>query len=172
MSEASEPTRVGVVSDTHGLLRPEVLEWYRGVDLILHAGDVGDPQILTDLATLAPLRAVWGNVDGWEVRRETEETVEVEVNRVRIAVEHGHRAGGFDALPDRHPAARVVVHGHSHEPKVDRRPDGRIVLNPGSAGPKRFRDPVTAALLRVGPDGELHVDVRDLESGDPWTPEE
>lgn len=171
MSETPEPTRVGVVSDTHGLMRPEVMEWYRGVDLILHAGDVGDPRILTDLATLAPLRAVWGNVDGWDVRRETEEAVEVEVAGVRIAVEHGHRADGFDALPERHSRARVVVHGHSHEPKVDRRSDGRIVLNPGSAGPKRFRDPVTAALLRVGPEGELDVEIRDLESGEPWDPE-
>lgn len=171
MSEESEPgTRVGVLSDTHGLLRPELLEWYRGVDLILHAGDVGDPQILTDLATLAPLRAVWGNVDGWDVRRETEESVEVEVDRVRIAVEHGHRADGFDALPERHPEARVVVHGHSHEPKVERRSDGRVVLNPGSAGPKRFRDPVTAALLRVDPDGDLDVEIRDLERGGTWSP--
>lgn len=165
-----DPTTVGVVSDTHGLLRPEVLRLFRGVDQILHAGDVGDPRILTDLATLAPLRAVWGNVDGWEVRREVEEDVELEVDGVRIAVVHGHRIGDYGLLPDRYPDARIVVHGHSHLPKVERRDGGRLVLNPGSAGPKRFDKPVTAALLRILPDGELEVEVRDLESGGDWRP--
>ena len=163
-------TTVGVVSDTHGTLRPEVLRLFRGVDLILHAGDVGDPQILTDLATLGPLRAVEGNVDGWDVRREVEEDVELEVAGVRIAVAHGHRVADYGSLLDRFPDARVVVHGHSHMPKVDRREDGRLLLNPGSAGPKRFRKPVTAALLRILPDGELEVEIRDLESGEEWRP--
>lgn len=163
-------TTVGVVSDTHGTLRPEVLRLFRGVDLILHGGDVGDPQILTDLATLAPLRAVEGNVDGWDVRREVEEDVELEVAGVRIAVAHGHRVADYGSLLDRFPDARVVIHGHSHMPKVDRREDGRLLLNPGSAGPKRFRKPVTAALLRILPDGELEVEIRDLESGEEWRP--
>lgn len=170
MSETPEPTRVGVLSDTHGLLRPEVMEWYRGVDLILHAGDVGDPQILTDLATLAPLRAVWGNVDGWDVRRETEDVAEVDVGGVNVVVVHGHRVGDYGELPDRYPDARVVVHGHSHEPAVDRREDGRLVLNPGSAGPKRAGKPVTSALLRIRPGGELAVEIRDLETGEPRRP--
>lgn len=165
-----EATTVGVVSDTHGTLRPEVLRLFRGVDLILHAGDVGDPQILTDLATLAPLRAVEGNVDGWDVRREVEEDVELEVTGVKVAVAHGHRVTDYGALLDRYPDARVVVHGHSHVPKVDRREGGRLLLNPGSAGPKRFRKPVTAALLRILSDGQLEVEVRDLESGGEWRP--
>ena len=165
-----ETTTVGVVSDTHGLLRPEVLRLFRGADLILHAGDVGDPRILTDLATIAPLRAVWGNVDGWEIRRETEEDVRARVDGVVIAVVHGHRVADYGRLPDRYPDARVVVHGHSHVPKVDWREDGRLVLNPGSAGPKRFRKPVTAALLRVLPDGDVEVEIRDLESGEEWRP--
>lgn len=165
---ADEPTTVGVVSDTHGTLRPEVLRLFRGVELILHAGDVGDVQILTDLAALAPVRAVVGNVDGWEVAREVEEDVEVNVGGITIAVSHGHRVAEYGELLDRHPDARVIVHGHSHVPKVDRRADGRLVLNPGSAGPKRFRKPVTAALLRIFPGGELEVEVRDLESGGEW----
>lgn len=165
-----EPTTVGVVSDTHGTLRPDVLRLFRGVDLILHAGDIGDPRILTDLAALAPLRAVEGNVDGWEVRREVEEDVEVEVGGVTIAVTHGHRVADYGDLLDRHPGARVIVHGHSHRPKVDWREDGRLVLNPGSAGPKRFGKPVTAALLRISPGGDLEVEVRDLESGEEWRP--
>ncbi len=166
----NEAVTVGVVSDTHGTLRSEVLHLFCGVDVILHAGDVGDPQILTDLAVVAPLRAVEGNVDGWDVRREVEEDVEVEVAGVRIAVAHGHRVGDYGALADRYPDARVIVHGHSHTPKVDRREDGRLVLNPGSAGPKRLRKPVTAALLRILPDGELEVEIRDLESGGEWRP--
>lgn len=166
-----DATEVGVVSDTHGLLRPEVLRLFRGVDLILHAGDVGDPRILTDLATLAPVRAVWGNVDGWDVRRETEEVVRVEVGGVSVAVAHGHRVSDHDDLLDRYPDARVVIHGHTHLPKVDRRADGRVLLNPGSAGPGRFGKPVTAALMRAGPGGELELEVRDLESGGAWEPD-
>ena len=161
---------VGVVSDTHGLLRPEVLRLFRGVDLILHAGDVGDPRILTDLAAIAPVRAVWGNVDGWDVRRETEEDVRAEVDGAIVAVVHGHRVADYDQLPDLYPDARVIVHGHSHVPKVDLRGDGRLVLNPGSAGPKRLGKPVTAALLRIRPDGDLDVEIRDLESGEEWRP--
>lgn len=161
---------MGVVSDTHGLLRPEVLRLFRGVDLILHAGDVGDPHILTDLAAVAPVRAVWGNVDGWEVRRETEEDVRAEVGGVSVAVEHGHRVSDHDELLDLHPDARVVIHGHTHLPRVERRADGRVLLNPGSAGPRRFRKPVTAALMRAGPGDELELEIRDLESGGPWEP--
>lgn len=170
MTEADGPTVVGVVSDTHGLLRPEVLQLCRGAALILHAGDVGEPRILTDLATLAPLRAVWGNVDGWEVRRELEEAVEVTVQGVTVAVVHGHQVSDYGELPVRHPGARVIVHGHSHVPRVVRRDDGRMLLNPGSAGPKRFDKPVTAALLRVSSGGGLEVEVRDLESGGEWRP--
>lgn len=164
VSEESTTT-AGVVSDTHGLLRPEVLRLFLGVDLILHAGDVGDPRILTDLAAVAPLRAVWGNVDGWDVRRETEEEVRLEVGGVSVAVAHGHRVPEHDRLLDRHPDARVVIHGHTHRPKVDRRADERLLLNPGSAGPKRFGKPVTAALLRLRPGGEPEVEIRDLETG-------
>lgn len=159
---------VALVSDTHGRLRPAALDLCRGADLVLHAGDVGDPRVLTDLATAAPVRAVWGNMDGREVRRETTEDLEVTVAGVRIAVAHGHRVRDYDDLLDRYPEARVVVHGHSHEPKEDRRPGGRMVVNPGSAGPRRPGKPVTAARLEIGPDGELELEIRDLERGGPW----
>lgn len=163
---------IGVLSDTHGQLRSELLRMFRGADLILHAGDVGDPAVLTELAVLAPLRAVWGNVDGWEVRREAAEEVEVEVNGRAIVVVHGHRGPGPGALARERPAADVVIHGHTHEPKIERREDGRLVLNPGSAGPKRFDDPVTAALLRVPADGAPRAEIRDLETGELWTGDE
>lgn len=169
-THGSSGAQVALLSDTHGLLRPEALELCRGVDLILHAGDVGDPAILTDLATLAPLRAVWGNTDGWDVRREVDEDVEVTVAGVPIAVVHGHRVRSYGELPELYPEARVVVHGHSHVPKCDRRSDGRLVVNPGSAGPRRPGKPVTAARLEIGADADLRVEIRDLESGEPWEP--
>lgn len=158
---------VGVVSDTHGRLRPELFELFADVDLVLHAGDVGDPAILDDLEAVAPVRAVWGNVDGWEVRSATEEQVEVEVAGVRIAVIHGHQDQDYGALPARFPGAAVVVHGHSHVPKEEWR-DGVLILNPGSAGPRRFGKPVTAALLRVG-DGRIRVRFEDLAEGGEWS---
>lgn len=171
MSEESRTVVVGVVSDTHGLLRPDVLRLFRGVDLILHAGDVGDAGILADLAVVAPLRAVWGNVDRRDVRREAEEEVTVELNGVTVLVAHGHRSSGPEDLGAGRSGVDVVIHGHTHEPKVGRREDDRLVLNPGSAGPKRFGDPVTAALLRVSPGGEVDVEIRDLETGREWRPD-
>ncbi len=138
-------TRVGVISDTHGLLRPQALEALAGSDLILHAGDVGNEQILEALRRLAPVRAVRGNTDreGWAWHLPGSEALEVE--GVSIYLHHGHEALELD------PAAggvQVVVSGHTHQPLVERR-GGVLYLNPGSAGPKRFKLPVSLARLVV-----------------------
>ena len=161
--------RVGVLSDTHGLLRPAVLDLLPGVDHILHAGDVGRPEILTDLLALAPVSSVWGNVDGHDVRSMTREWVVLDFEQIRVAVIHGHQTVSFDSLPDRFPDAAVVVHGHSHVPRCDRI-GSTYLVNPGSAGPAEPGKPVSLAFLVV--DGSAvcvqHVDLetkRGFETG-------
>jgi putative phosphoesterase len=144
----SESLRIGVVSDTHGLLRNEVYAAFDGVDEILHAGDVGDAAILTELGVIAPVRAVFGNVDGWDVREEASEKQEIERLGHKIAVVHGHQWGAprvGDLLEAFHDFS-VVVYGHTHIPLIEKTA-GPLVVNPGSAGHQRFGKPVTAALL-------------------------
>jgi len=136
---------VGLISDTHGLLRPEALEALRGVDLIIHAGDVGREGILEALGQLAPIRAVRGNVDrgAWADALPRDDLVEI--GETSLYVYHGHEDLSLD------PAAagcRVVVRGHSHEPEVTEE-RGVLYLNPGSAGPRRFKLPVTLMRLYV-----------------------
>lgn len=144
--------RVGIVSDTHGLLRPELFTAFAGVEHILHAGDVGPADLLVELAALAPVTAVWGNTDGWEVRHRVPEVARVELEGVRVVVVHGMQVGSptprkvVEAYPD----ADLVVFGHSHRPVVER-VGGVLAVNPGSAGPRRFRDPVSVALAEVAP---------------------
>ena len=135
--------RVGVISDTHGLLRSEAEKALRGVDLILHAGDVGNPQILERLKNIAPVFAVRGNVDTEPWTRALPETAIAEAGGVTIYVLHDVKA------LDLNPATagfRIVVSGHSHKPgKLVR--DGVLYINPGSAGPRRFQLPVMVARL-------------------------
>lgn len=137
---------IGLVSDTHGLLRPGVAAAFAGCDLILHAGDVGDPAILDALGRVAPVRAIRGNVDTGPWAAALGETARVEVAAGMSAyVLHDLAQLGFD------PAAagiRVVLSGHSHRPGQSWR-DGVLYVNPGSAGPRRFRLPVTVARLLV-----------------------
>lgn len=139
------PTRIGLISDTHGLLRPQALEALRGSDLILHAGDVGKPEILTALRELAPVVAVRGNVDTAQWAKALPETAVATAGDVLLYVLHDLHALDSD------PAAagfRVVVSGHSHQPgKFER--DGTLYINPGSAGPRRFQLPVTVARLNL-----------------------
>jgi len=149
---AASVIRIGIVADTHGLLRSEVFDAFRGVQHILHAGDVGDPSILDDLSALAPVIAVWGNMDGATVRDLTGEVRGIDIGGMRIEVLHGHQLADYAALPGRFPHARVIVHGHTHLPS-NRRIDGVLVLNPGSAGPRRPGKPVTVAILDIV-DGE------------------
>jgi len=137
--------RIGLLSDTHGLLRPEALEFLRGSDFIVHAGDIGDPYILETLRALAPVTAVRGNNDrdGWA--RAIAETEALRVGEVSIHVLHDLAELDLD------PAAagfQVVVSGHSHQPRIEER-GGVLYVNPGSCGPRRFRLPVALAELRV-----------------------
>ena len=139
------PTRIGLISDTHGLLRPQAIEALRGSELIVHAGDVGKPEILTALRELAPVIAVRGNVDTADWARTLPETAVAEAGKVLLYVLHDVQALDLDP-----PAAgfQVVVSGHSHQPgKFER--DGVFYINPGSAGPRRFQLPVTVARLNL-----------------------
>lgn len=137
--------RVGLISDTHGLLRPEATAFLAGSDHIVHAGDVGDPGILDALSAIAPLTVVRGNVDTdtWALR--LPESARVTVGGVVLYVLHDLHA--LDVDPRQH-GFRVVVSGHSHKPVVTER-DGVLYVNPGSAGPRRFRLPITAAELTI-----------------------
>lgn len=161
----SQPIRVGLLSDTHGLLRPEAVERLRGADHIIHAGDVGRPDILVELGMLAPVTAVWGNTDGFDVRAETAEVARIELAGRRVVVVHGHQLGSPtpQGLRLRYPEADVVVFGHTHIPLVDggRRP---LVVNPGAAGPARFRLRPSVAVLELDPAGE-EVRILELKEG-------
>jgi putative phosphoesterase len=146
--------RIGVISDTHGLLRPEALAALRGSDQIIHAGDIGSPEILQQLAAIAPVSAVRGNVDKGSWALNLHESEVLEVGGVSIYVLHDiaqldlkPAASGFD----------VIVYGHSHVPKQEER-NGVLYFNPGSAGPRRFKLPVSLGRLVVKNDevrGEL-----------------
>jgi putative phosphoesterase len=138
-------TVIGVISDTHGLLRSEAVEELRGVSRILHAGDVGTPEVLAALNEIAPVTAVRGNVDhgSWATRLPSSEVVEVEgvsiyVMHILTELDLKPEAAGFG----------VVVYGHSHEPKSEVK-NGVLYFNPGSAGPRRFKLPVTVGKLVV-----------------------
>lgn len=155
--------RVGLISDTHGLLRPEIFERLAGVDRILHAGDVGGPDILADLEALAPVAAVWGNTDGWDLRGHATASVEVELAGVRFAVAHGHRVARFELLRAEFPDAGAIVHGHSHVPRADRIGE-TWMLNPGSAGPGGEGWPPSVAVVDVR-DGALDVVHLDVATG-------
>jgi putative phosphoesterase len=137
---------VGVISDTHGLLRPEALEVLETVDLIVHAGDVGGPPIIDALRELAPLSAVRGNVDRGIWAEAFSATQIVEVDDLLLYVLHD--LGQLDLDPAA-AGFRVVIYGHSHDPKVTEK-RGVIYLNPGSAGPRRLRLPISMARMTVG----------------------
>lgn len=142
--------KIGIISDTHGLLRPQVFDVFVGVEHILHAGDVGDPDILTELAAVAPVTAVWGNVDGMDLRARIPEIARLELGGVRIAILHGMQLGA--PTPQKaaaaHPDAGLVVFGHSHRPLIQQA-GPTLAVNPGSAGPRRFKDPVTVAIAEI-----------------------
>jgi len=140
---------VGLISDTHGLLRPEALAALRGSRHIVHAGDIGDPAVLEALARIAPVTAVRGNNDTGPWARKLRETEELRIGKMRILVIHDL------AQLDLDPAAagfNVVVAGHSHRPRQELR-DGVLYLNPGSAGPRRFKLPIAVARLDLSSRG-------------------
>jgi putative phosphoesterase len=141
----TEPIQIGVISDTHGLLRPEALAALRGSEHIIHAGDVGAPEILETLAAIAPLTAIRGNVDQAAWARTLAETEILEIGGISIYVLHD--LGRLDLNPGA-AGFQVVLSGHSHVPKQEMR-HGVLYFNPGSAGPRRFKLPVTVGRLTV-----------------------
>lgn len=160
------------MSDTHGLLRPAVFDLFQGVERILHAGDVGSPSILDDLTAVAPVTAVWGNVDGPRVRMRTSGAASGEWAGIRWAMAHGHAVEPvYERLVERFAEARLVVHGHTHAPSI-RRVGPALLLNPGAAGPRRFDLPASVALVEAAPDGVPRVTHLDLETGRPFRPPE
>jgi len=136
---------VGVISDTHGLLRPEALAALRGSDYIIHAGDIGDPSIPRELAKIAPVTAIRGNVDREAWAKKIPATSVLEVQGVSIHILHS--LAELDLKPEAAGFA-VVVYGHSHVAKLEKR-GAVLYFNPGSAGPRRFRLPVTVGRLTV-----------------------
>jgi hypothetical protein len=137
--------RIGVISDTHGLLRPEATTALRGSDLILHAGDICGFEVVEQLREIAPVTAVRGNNDHDPWGASLPETVTVEVGGVRIHMLHDLHQLAIDPAAER---LGVVVVGHSHQPMQERR-HGVLHFNPGSAGPRRFRLPVSVGHLVV-----------------------
>ncbi|HUL34549.1 MAG TPA: metallophosphoesterase family protein [Candidatus Eisenbacteria bacterium] len=137
--------RLGILSDTHGLLRPEVLQALRGAEMILHAGDVGDPKILSRLKTIAPVFAVRGNVDTEAWAEELPHSTIVEAGGLNFYLLHNLQH--LDLKPEA-AGIHAVISGHTHQPEQRERA-GVLYLNPGSAGPRRFHLPVTLAILEI-----------------------
>jgi putative phosphoesterase len=155
--DRSEVGTIGLISDTHGLLRPEVFSALEGVDLILHAGDVGGRAIIDELSAIAPVRAVYGNTDplgepGLPARHV------LEIQGLSILVTHGHEFGSptTERLLARY-TEEVVVFGHTHKPLIERS-GSRLVVNPGAAGPRRFNLKPSVARMRVKK-GEVNVEI-------------
>jgi uncharacterized protein len=148
---------IGLISDTHGMVRASVHDALAGVELILHAGDVGGDAILDELEVIAPVLAVYGNTDvPFDPR--LSESIEREIGGVRVHVSHGHELGSPtpEKLLERYPAD-VIVYGHTHKQLVVRA-DGRLVVNPGAAGARRFKlEPSVARLTIVAGRAEVEL---------------
>ena len=150
--------RVGLISDTHGLLRPQAVAFLRGSDFIIHAGDIGRPDVLGHLMALAPVFAVRGNVDGgaWAASLPDTEDLTIGGHKVHVL----HALNDLAINPETHGIA-AVIYGHTHQPLIEKK-GGVLYINPGSAGPRRFRLPVTVANLSVE-DGKLKAAIIDLK---------
>lgn len=148
--------RLGVIADTHGLLRPSVFDAFAEVDHILHAGDVGPDDLLTELEVLASVTAVFGNTDGFDIRRRCPQVATLELDGFSVTVTHGDQLGSPTPgrLHAEFPDADIIVFGHTHRPLLELVDRTVTVMNPGSAGPRRFD-----LLPSVG--------IMDLETGIP-----
>ena len=158
---SSSVSRLGLISDTHGLLRPSVHQALAGVELILHAGDVGGDDILDELSIIAPVHAVAGNTDAPGDPR-LPAAVDLVVGGLRIHASHGHELGvpKPEKLLARY-AADIIVYGHTHRPVIVKA-DGRLVVNPGAAGPARFDIKPSVAILEIN-DGAATARIVDLD---------
>ena len=151
-------TVIGVISDTHGLLRPEALTPFMGAERIVHAGDIGSPAVLEKLETIAPVVAIRGNNDKAPRAESLPETLLFEVRGHTIHVLHDLKQ--IDLSP-RAAGVSVVISGHSHKPGVEEH-EGVLFINPGSAGPRRFRLPIAVAKLYVT-DESVHAEIIELK---------
>ena len=145
--------RLGVISDTHGLLRPEVFDVFRDVDHILHGGDVGKREILIELQALSPVTAVYGNTDGLELRQLLPRVARVRLDGFDIVVTHGDQSETTTPadLHAEFPTADIIVYGHTHQPLLELVDRTVTVMNPGSAGPRRFDLPVCVGIMELEP---------------------
>jgi uncharacterized protein len=148
--------RIGIISDTHGLLRPEAERGLTGVDHIIHAGDIGRPEIVDALRRIAPVTAIRGNVDSGEWAHHYPDTKLLRLAGKSIYVLHDLKTLQADLSA----GIDVIVSGHSHMPKIDR-VGGVLYLNPGSAGPRRFKLPIALATLEITPEG-MRPEIHDL----------
>jgi putative phosphoesterase len=161
--KSAETIVIGLISDTHGLLRPEVFKALAGVSHIFHAGDVGPSDILTELATIAPVTAVYGNTDA-PGRPELHERIDVMIGGLRIIVTHGHELGSPNpnTLVKAYPLAKVIVYGHTHKQMVVKAA-GLVVVNPGAAGAQRFKLQPSVAKLYIT-NGKADIEIIPLLS--------
>jgi putative phosphoesterase len=143
--------RLGVIADTHGLLRPEVFHAFAEVDHILHAGDIGSLELLAELEALAPVTGVYGNTDGFELRNRVPRVALVELDGFDIVVTHGDQFGSPtpEKLNAAFPEAQILVYGHTHQPLLTIVDVVVTVMNPGSAGPRRFKIPPSVGILEL-----------------------
>jgi uncharacterized protein len=145
--------RLGIISDTHGQLRSQVLEVFEEVDHILHAGDVGKPEILIDLQAIAPVTAVYGNSDGMELRSRLPQVATLQLDGFDIVVAHGDQLGSPtpEALVEAFPEAEIIVYGHTHKPLLQLVNKTITVMNPGAAGPARFDLKPSVGIMELEP---------------------
>ncbi|HEU4801484.1 MAG TPA: metallophosphoesterase family protein [Gemmatimonadales bacterium] len=145
--------RLGIISDTHGKLLPEVFEVFKGVDRILHAGDVGSADILTELEALAPVTAVYGNTDGWGLRAKLPRVAKLRLDGFDIVVTHGDQFGTPtpEALHEAFPEGEILVFGHTHRPLVETVDVVVTAMNPGSAGAPRHGLPPSVGIMELEP---------------------
>jgi putative phosphoesterase len=145
--------RLGVIADTHGLLRPEVFDVFRQVDHIVHAGDLGPLELLTELESLAAVTAVYGNTDGFDVRARLPQVARIELDGFRIVVTHGDQFGvpTPEKVQRAFPDAEILVFGHTHRPVLTLVDVVVTVMNPGGAGRRRFDLPPSVGILELEP---------------------
>jgi len=143
--------RLGIIADTHGLLRPQVFEVFSQVDHILHAGDIGPADLLTELETLAPVTAVFGNTDGFDLRHKLPEVVETRIEGFDFLLIHGHQFGSPtpETLHEAYPAADVIIFGHTHRPLLTTVDLVVTAMNPGGAGHRRFNLQPSVGILEL-----------------------
>jgi len=143
--------RLGIIADTHGLLRPEVFEVFAAVDQILHAGDVGSLDLLAELEAIAPVSAVYGNCDGYDLRDRLPRVVERRIEGLDFVLTHGDQFGSPtpEKLHAAFPAADVIIFGHTHRPLLTTIDVVRTVMNPGGAGQRRFDLPASVGIMEL-----------------------